>query len=187
MLGLSSVSTFAHGAKKGTPRSTGNVRAHSLQRRAPEAKTPESKRTAEVSSAVLQLGHASLSTSETLSDISVSADETVRVVYSAPGANGNWDVFAFTFRLSESASDQIEDLIELVRSFDLPSGFERSLIAKLESALDALDEDDTATACDSLSAFINEVQAQSGRKIPEAQADQLINQANQIKQALSCQ
>ena len=110
-----------------------------------------------------------------------------RIVYATPGPNLGLDIHAFTFQLPESTSDEIDDLIALVRSFNLKDGTESSLIAKLESALEALDEGDTATACVSLSAFVNEVQAQSDKKIPVTQAYQLINSANQIKQELGCQ
>lgn len=109
-----------------------------------------------------------------------------RVVY---GSDVNFELheYAFTFQLPESTSDEIDDLIALVRSFELTDGAENSLIAKLESALDALDAGDTATACASLGAFVNEVQAQADKKIPAAQANQLINSANQIQQELGCQ
>lgn len=110
-----------------------------------------------------------------------------RIVYATPNSNPGLDIHAFTFQLPGSTSDEIEDLIALVLSFNLKDGTESSLIAKLESALGALDEGDTATACVSLSAFVNEVQAQSDKKIPATQANQLINSANQIKQELGCQ
>ena len=111
-----------------------------------------------------------------------------RIVYVTDGHELDWaHIYAFTFQLPESTSDEIEDLIALVRSFELKDGTENSLISKLELALDALDEGDTATACTSLSAFVSEVQAQSDKKIPATQANQLINSANQIKQELGCQ
>lgn len=121
-----------------------------------------------------------------LNDLTFCAGQ-FRLVYGTPGPEGDLDIYAFTFQLPESTSDEIEDLIALVRSFELKDGTESSLISKLEIALDALDQGDTATACDSLVAFVNEVQAQSDKKIPTAQADHLINSANQIKQALGCQ
>jgi hypothetical protein len=121
---------------------------------------------------------------ETLSDISV-RDGIARVVYAAPVAD--YDLFAFTFAVPNSADDQINDLIELVESFDLPHGIEKSLITKLEDALAAVASGDTATACSSLTAFINESLAQSGKKLTADQATQLITAAQEIKSALGCQ
>ena len=107
-----------------------------------------------------------------------------RIVYSAPAID--FDVFAFTFQPPTATENEIEDLIELVRSFDLPNGTENSLVTKLEDALTALEASDTATACVHLSAFISECQAQSGKKLTADQANQLINSATQIKTELGC-
>ena len=41
-------------------------------------------------------------------------------------------------------------------------------------------------ACNSLAAFINAVEAQRGKKITNAQADQLIGSAQQIEAMLNC-
>ena len=82
--------------------------------------------------------------------------------------------------------EQIDDLIGLVRSFNLPPGTANSLIRKLQNALDAINAGDVATACSSLTAFKNECAAQSGKKLTPAQATQLINAANLIKSNLGC-
>ena len=122
---------------------------------------------------------------ETLNDISV-CNGVGRIVYAAPAAD--FDVFSFTFQVPNStAANQLNDLIELVESFDLPAGTESSLVDKLQEALAAINVSDTATACGSLTAFINEVQAQSGKKLTADQASQMINSANQIKAGLGCQ
>jgi hypothetical protein len=122
---------------------------------------------------------------ETLSDISV-CNGIGRIVYAIPGA-GAFDVYAFSFQLPSSAPAQIDDLIALVRSFHLPSGIENSLLSKLEKVLAALDASDTATACDSLKAFINECSAQSGKVLTVEQASQLIDAAAGISASLACQ
>jgi hypothetical protein len=122
---------------------------------------------------------------ETLSDISV-CNGIGRIVYAVPGA-GDFDVYAFTFQVPSSTANQINDLIALVHSFNLPEGTENSLITKLQDALAAIDASDTATACLSLTAFINASQAQSGKKLTADQANQLINSATQIKTTLGCQ
>jgi Tol biopolymer transport system component len=123
--------------------------------------------------------------SETLNHISV-CNGIGRIVYGAPGAI-DFDVFAFTFQPPSSTTNQINDLVALVQSFTLPQGTETSLIAKLEDALAAIAVSDTATACNSLTDFINETQAQSGKKLTADQASQLINLAIQIKTGLGCQ
>jgi hypothetical protein len=56
----------------------------------------------------------------------------------------------------------------------------------LQRTLAAMGVTGTATACESLTAFINECQAQSGKKLTADQASQLINSANQIKTDLGC-
>jgi len=123
---------------------------------------------------------------ETLGEISV-CDGIGRIVYAVPAAWPLADLYAFTFQVPGSTVDQIGDLIALVNSFNLTKGAGASLIAKLQSALAAINASDTATACDSLTAFVNETQAQSGKKLSTDQASQLINSANQIKTGLGCQ
>jgi len=120
---------------------------------------------------------------ETLSDITV-CNSIGRLVYAAP--TFDFDVYAFSFQLPSSTANQIEDLIDLIGSFNLPHGIENSLITKLQDALAAINASDTAKACDSLTAFINESQALSGNKLTADQASQLINAANQIKTELGC-
>ena len=121
---------------------------------------------------------------ETLTDISV-CNGIGRIVY-VVAAGGGYDVYAFTFQVPSSPANQIDDLIALVRSFNLPAGTENSLVTKLQDALAAIGASDTATACDSLTAFINACQAQSGKKLTAAQASQLINSATLIKTTLGC-
>jgi ELWxxDGT repeat protein len=82
----------------------------------------------------------------------------------------------------------LEDLIDAVSVLNLHQGIENSLDAKLDAvkrALDSLNENDDAAAIAALEAFINEVQAQRGNKIPEADADVLIAAAQEIIQVLS--
>ena len=122
-----------------------------------------------------------------LSEISVCGD-TGRIVYIQVG-NGGWDVYGFTFQVPSVPSDtqeQLDDLIALVRSFNLPAGTANSLMRKLQNVIDAINASDNATACSSLTAFINECQAQSGKKLSPDQSTQLINSANHIKTELGC-
>ena len=123
--------------------------------------------------------------SETLSEIDVCTGAG-RIVYSIPG-DGSFDVDAVSFQRPSVVDDQIDDLMSLMGSFNLPPGTTNSLISKLQSARTAIDSSDTATACSYLTAFTNECAAQSGKKLTTDQATQLINSANTIKTSLGCQ
>jgi hypothetical protein len=122
---------------------------------------------------------------ETLNDMSV-CGTSGRIVYSVPG--DDFDVRAFTFEVPSPPppTPVVSDLVALVQSFNLPYGLETSLLAKLNDVLAALSAGDMATACVDLNAFINETQAQAGKKLTQAQADQLIALADEIKSALGC-
>ncbi len=79
--------------------------------------------------------------------------------------------------------DLLLDLTEGVLSLQLHPGIENSLLAKLDTALEKLEDDNEkndASAINLLEAFINAVNAQRGKKIPEADADALIAAAQQI-------
>ena len=125
--------------------------------------------------------------SETLSDVVAGCDGVNRIVYAIPGTFGDFDVWGFTFQLRASTSDELNDLIAVVRSFNLHDGTENSLITKLQDALTAVPNSDTATACASLAAFINASQAQVGKKLTADQVKQLVDSATQIKSDLGCQ
>jgi len=83
----------------------------------------------------------------------------------------------------------LQQLIDLVASYNLKQGISNSLDAKLQNASDALQAaqaNDLARACNLVTAFMNEVQAQSGKSINTSQADALLALALQVKQALGC-
>lgn len=89
----------------------------------------------------------------------------------------------------KSAEQLLNDLIVLVKSFNLQRGIENSLDAKLQNAqaaLSAAKANDKVGGCQMMAAFNNEVQAQRGKAITESQANQLIGGANQIRTALGC-
>jgi uncharacterized delta-60 repeat protein len=93
------------------------------------------------------------------------------------------------FVIVKGAVDQLSDLIALVRSFNLRRGIENSLDAKLQDAQNALTAakaGDRASACNSMGSFINEVRAQTGSLLTQAQGSQLVAAANQIKVVLAC-
>lgn len=75
---------------------------------------------------------------------------------------------------------QIQSLIVQVRSLGLPHGTENSLLAKLNAALASVNRGDIGSAEGQLGAFMNEVNAQRGKKISEQDADALIAAAQAI-------
>ena len=78
----------------------------------------------------------------------------------------------------------LADLLQFVRNQKLGPG--RSLTAKLESALNALQAGKTPAACESLGAFINEVKAQTGKSLTPEQATVLGGSAARIRTAIGC-
>lgn len=82
----------------------------------------------------------------------------------------------------------VDELADDVFELGLPQGISNSLGAKLDTALKVLDdenENNDAAAINSLGAFINAVKAQSGKKIPEDDAEVLIAAAQAIIDLLS--
>ena len=120
---------------------------------------------------------------ETLSELSV-CNGVGRIVYSIPG--DDFDVHSFTFQVPSTTDGEINSLLTLVGSFNLPDGTANSLIVKLQDALAANSTSDTATVCSDLLDFINECQAQAGKKLTVDQSNQLITAANQIRTELGC-
>jgi hypothetical protein len=80
----------------------------------------------------------------------------------------------------------ISDLQAQVAALGLPKGLTTALTGTLQDALDALAADDTAGACDALQAFLNQVNAQTGKKLTAAQAQELTDAANAIRTQLGC-
>ncbi len=93
---------------------------------------------------------------------------------------------SFYARVVVESSDPVEllsGLVQIVVDLNLHHGIENSLDAKLDSALNALDdvnENNDVAAVNTLQAFINAVEAQRDNKIPGADADLLIAGAQAI-------
>jgi hypothetical protein len=85
-----------------------------------------------------------------------------------------------------SPAELITDLIKTVNSLNLQPGIATSLDAKLRAAQASLAAGHIITTCNQINAFINEVMAQSGKKLTVTQANQLVAQANIIKTGLGC-
>jgi alpha galactosidase A-like protein/alpha galactosidase C-like protein len=80
-----------------------------------------------------------------------------------------------------SAAQQLNDQLALVG--DALGG---SLHDQLQAAIDALADGRTADACGDLRAYVNHVQAQSGKQLAADRAAQLIADARQIEGLLGC-
>jgi len=76
--------------------------------------------------------------------------------------------------------EKIDALIDKVKSLDIDGGLKQSLLAKLNAARDAFLRGNIKAAINQLEAFIDEVEAQRGKKIREADADMLISMAKEI-------
>ena len=106
--------------------------------------------------------------------------------------NGNVASFRYV-RVADTrlfTLDMFGDLLADVYLLNLHQGIENSLEAKIHSALNALqdgNQNNDVAACNSLEAFINAVEAQSGKKIERADADYLILQAMAILVELGCE
>jgi len=94
-------------------------------------------------------------------------------------------------RVPRSFEEMIRDLMASVEGSylkgNIREGFERSLYAKLRNALAAVKgQRPDPVACNALTAFSNEVQAQSGKQLTGEQANQLIRAASDIVTRLGC-
>lgn len=76
--------------------------------------------------------------------------------------------------------DAIDDLIDDIENMGLHHGIENSLIKKLENAKKSLENGNNGTAISQLNAFINQCEAQRGKKLTNEQADELIAAAEAI-------
>lgn len=83
----------------------------------------------------------------------------------------------------QTPAQAIQNLLNFVQTLNLQKGIENSLNTKLNTAVDSLDDlnqQNDSVALNLLQAFINEVNTQIGKKITDAQADTLIQEAQEI-------
>jgi probable HAF family extracellular repeat protein len=80
----------------------------------------------------------------------------------------------------------IEELTVFIEGLELPDGLENALLVKLQNALAALEAGVASEACDLLGAFVNQVEAQTGKAISEPEATEAIEQATAAREALGC-
>ena len=84
----------------------------------------------------------------------------------------------------DDARSRIEALMALLRSMDLPTSTERVHLAMLQFALATLDRDKPCRTIGWLQVFDYSVRAHQGRRIPEAQAQELRDEAQAIIELL---
>jgi len=114
-------------------------------------------------------------------------DGNPRVVDGDNDGNSVVDMGAYEYR-PPTPAELVAELLEGVGGLELPRGIANSLLAKLDTALQKLEdnnENNDAAAINLLQAFINAIQAQRGKKIPGADADALITAAQEIIELLS--
>ena len=85
---------------------------------------------------------------------------------------------------SPTAAEQVADLIAELQA--APVGPGNSYVAKLESIADSIAAGDIQDACNQLGAFENEVNAQTGKKLTQTEADALLTAVSEIKTTLGC-
>ena len=84
------------------------------------------------------------------------------------------------------AATQVSNLITTVNSFGLPADIQAGFDTQLQAVQTDLTNNNPAQACSDLTAFINHVQAQSGKHLTVSQANQLIAAAKQFQAVLGC-
>lgn len=97
------------------------------------------------------------------------------------------EILAGFVTITQPPEQLLTELISTVLGLNLDSGFGNSLDRKLQNALDALDRamnGDYASAIGIMYAFINSVEAQRGKNLTDAQADELTAAAQAIIDAL---
>ncbi|MDV4343621.1 tandem-95 repeat protein [Methanoculleus sp. YWC-01] len=84
----------------------------------------------------------------------------------------------------QTPAEATTDLITRVESLELSSGIENGLTSKLDNAIEKLNKGNERTAVNQLNAFINQVKAQRGKKIPTEEADALIAMVQKIIESI---
>src|SRR6266404_5911177 len=105
------------------------------------------------------------------------------VSYVATDAAGNHATCNFTVHVN-GAAEQINNLMTFVQRQSLQSRTVNSLIVKLQRAANALDRGNIKAVYANLDAFLNEANAQEGKKLTAAQADLLNAEATRIRAVL---
>ena len=89
-------------------------------------------------------------------------------------------------RDTAGAIDRLLELIAEVRALPVDAAVKSGLLATLQSARDLLQKGNVTGACGAIRAFVQQVQAQSGKKLTSSQASRLVAEANAISGLLLC-
>lgn len=79
-----------------------------------------------------------------------------------------------------SLEEAVNNLIGQVKDLKLSKNTGKSLISLLEQTVESLEQEDMDGAKDKLESFINQVEAQQGKKIASDDAERLIEAAQEI-------
>jgi len=102
-------------------------------------------------------------------------------------ASNNQSSCSFNIHV-KGAAEQTADLITAVSGIKISNGNVRqALLATLNAVLASLKKNDLVSACGSLQAFIDSVNAQRGKSISSSDADFLVAAATQIRAVIGCQ
>ena len=105
-----------------------------------------------------------------------------------PAGTGTATVLETTTAGSSASTGTVDELIVMVNDFvtsgDITGQAENGLLAKLETINQKLMKSQLNPAANEMGAFINEVQAQAGKKISEAAATALIGKAQEVAAGL---
>ena len=130
---------------------------------------------------LFQLTSGASQTPSELSDVSVDPAGMVRVVWSTFEVT-DLNVRGIAFPEPNDVDSELSVLLAAVQGLGPGS----SLADKVTAAKSAFDGGQTANACSSLGAFVDEVQAQSGKSITPAQAQSLVAQVTRIRSGIGC-
>jgi len=122
-------------------------------------------------------------------DVVFSADGLTMFVVGEDMDNVNEYALEVAFDLFSSLAQTPSELIDSIEDLGLPSKVENSLKAPLKNAQDKLDDDNPKNdggACGKMDAFINQVNAQEGKKLSTEQANDLREAAQSVKDSIGC-
>ena len=106
------------------------------------------------------------------------------VTCTAEDDSGNTASCSFTVKV-RSPEEMLENAIERVENLPIHHGVKNALLAKLMNALSNLLKGNTTPTLNKLEAFKNHVEAQRGKKLTDAQADECIAMADAIVAAIA--
>jgi hypothetical protein len=85
-----------------------------------------------------------------------------------------------------SSAQFAQSVIDAISGMGLPSGTSESLTSKLRAYIASTARGDQTAACGQLGAFVNSINAQSGKQIPAADATLLLTDAARLNTASAC-